>query len=494
MFLEKEGKHVHLQGLSRIGRVWSWIRGRDSGVPTEAELPKDTVTIRPTENASLVLTQKPPQLQRPVILVNGLARDAHEWNKLVPWLTSHPKNVFGGVYQCGKESAFQEAIKTSPKAKIFVIDPIDNLSSPRVIGSEIRRMIDHIVKETGSPKVDIVAHSQGGLNTLAALDQGEDQIGKVVSLATPWKGASIASLARTFDGMAGRKFENLLAPLGQDRGALLDLRPLENNDWLQGARDRLRVHETPPQFFSLIGSGTPTPGDLQDRVVPGDGFVSVESGLGMEGAQNYHLPPGDWKPGDDAFRGFHLLDVNHSGIVGNSEAFQKVGQILAGSEPRDALLSTSPAIPKRLSEKWLDAGEDLIHDHLRGEPNSQVCEWSPELDEIRGLRQKLVETDIDFRTAESRQTRGKWLSRVGAAGVLVGLAATGPIGILPGLALAGFGMKAWLGGEIQENQIVETQQNLESKTLELRKEIERDLKSKEEPRRTPLDELSLTRP
>ena len=463
---------MQIRGFSKLKQIFRILRDDGPSVPEQADLPKDTVTIKPLEDPTVALTHKPPTLRNPVILMNGLARDAHEWDKLVPWLTSNPENKFGAVYQKGGDSAFRESLRQEPEAKIFVLDPADNLSSPRVIGGEIRRMIDHIVKETGAEKVDIVAHSQGGLNVLAAVDQGEDQIGKVVSLATPWKGAAIASLARTFDGVAGHKMDNFLAPLGEDRGALLDLRPIQKNDWLRGAHERLQENEHRPQTYSLIGSGTPTPGGLRDRIVPGDGFVSVDSGLGVQGAQNFHLPPGDWKPGDAAFRGFHLMDVNHIGIVGHSTAFQVVGQALneqgVASEPPVSVGATE----KSVSQANLDHGEDLIHDHLRDIAKSRVEEWTPWLDEVHELRQDVVENDMDFRAADLRQSRGKWLSRIGAVGALVGVAVAGPIVALPGLALGGYGLQKWVRGALDENRAETAQGNLQSKAMTLQKEIE----------------------
>ena len=186
---------------------------KPSGAVQPGDLPKDTITVNPIESATESLTHKPGTLHRPVILINGLARDAHDWDKMVPWLTSNPDNEFGGVYQKGGDQAFEEAVKSNPKAKVFVLDPSDNLASPRVLGGEVRRMIDHILRHGKAEEVDLVGHSQGGLDILAAIDQGEDQIQNVVTLATPWKGAAVASVARRFDGLAGGTLGGVFAPV-----------------------------------------------------------------------------------------------------------------------------------------------------------------------------------------------------------------------------------------------------------------------------------------
>lgn len=448
----------------------------ESAIPTASELPADTVTIRPPENAQETLSHKPQALKNPVILVNGLARDAHEWDKLVPWLTSNPDNTFGGVYQAGKDAKFQARLRENPDAKVFALDPSNNLASPRVLAGEIRRMIDHLVRETGAQQVDVVGHSQGGLNTLAALDQGEDQIGKVVSIATPWKGAAIASLARTFDGMAGRKFESVLAPLGKDQGALMDIRPLHKNEWLRDATEHSKDRA---DFYSITGSGTPTIGAGDEgQVVAGDGFVTIDSGLGMPGAKNYHLRPGDWKPGDEAFRAFSLMDVNHLGVAGNSATFQTLENILtqATVKPQPALVRTPANTDSERVEYILDDGEDQIHDHLRAHTSEPFSSWTPLLDQTQDLRQSVVETELDLRAADLRQSRAKLTTGLAVAAGVAGAALLGPLALVPGVVGAGLGVTRYLQGRREEKKAETNLRQSLTEAQTLNSEIETRLK------------------
>lgn len=432
---------------------------KPSGAVQPGDLPKDTVTVNPLESATESLTHKPGTLHRPVILINGLARDAHDWDKMVPWLTSNPNNEFGGVYRKGEDQAFEEAVKSNPKAKVFVLDPSDNLASPRVLGGEVRRMIDHVLRHGEAEQVDLVGHSQGGLDILAALDQGEDQVKNVVTLATPWKGAAVASVARRFDGLAGGTLGGVFAPVGRDKGALFDLRPLPKNEWLQGVRERWQSRANNPQVSAISGSGTPTPGGQEGAsITAGDGFVSIQSGLGLPGAQTYHLAPGQWEPGDKNFRAFHSLDVNHLGIAGNSAAFKTVGQALTGqskSKPMRPDLNPTPKIP---AEANLDEGEDRIHDHLRANSQNEVKPWLPVLDEIQGVRQQIVDAQIDERAGDLKTKRAGWIVGAGLAAGAVGCYLGGALGSLPGAATALVGAhRMWSGVQEQKQaQLAQT--------------------------------------
>ena len=463
-------KILNLPGLSKLKSIFS---RRTESVPSPEELPQDTVTVRPLEDAREALTHKPGSLTRPVVLVNGLARNAHEWDKMVPWLTSNPENRFGGIYQQGHDQEFQQELQRDPGAQVFVFNPSNNLASPRVLAGELQRMIDHIVRATGAEKIDILGHSQGGLDILAAVDQGETHIGKAISFATPWEGAAVASLARTFDGMEGKKGEKLLAPLGHDQGALFDIRPLERNPWLQGAHSRLSENAHAPEFHSLSGSGTPTPGGKRGgSLVAGDGFVSIESGLGLPGASNYHLPPGDWAPGDKHFRAFNLMDVNHLGIVSNSAAFKTLGQILTTPDKNASeAAETSEALPRSATESLLDTGSQLIHAHVRQSNQVSLEPFYPLLNRTQELRQEQVESEMRTRAAELKKTRARWVTGLGTAAAVAGLAAAGPLAAIPGALAAGVGLVNFGLSKLREHRVARESSRLQNEARQLKDEI-----------------------
>lgn len=466
-----------LVSRSPISRLHSRIANKPDGHPNAGDLPQGTITVSPIKSPVESLTHKPEALERPVILINGLARDAHDWDKLVPWLTSNSQNEFGGVYKKGQDDQFASTVKDNPDAKVFVLDPSNNLASPRVLGGELRRMIDHVLRETGQKKVDLVGHSQGGLDILAALDQGEDRVEKVVTLATPWQGAAVASVARRFDGFAGGNLGGVLAPVGKDQGALLDLRPLEKNEWLKGAHSRWKARPEKPEVTSISGSGTPTPGGQEGaKLTAGDGFVSIQSGLGLPESHNYHLAPGQWDPGDQNFRAFHSLDVNHLGIAGNSTAFKTLGEVLAEKvvPPAESPQDKQPS-PKPPAEATLDQAEDLVHDHLRADFKKAFAPWVPVLDEIQDVRQVLVESDIRSRAAELKQSRAKWIVGAGLVTGAVGYCLAGTLGALPGAAatLVG-GYRMWDGAAAQKSELL-AQHDAAQLAVHLKDRVEAEL-------------------
>ena len=448
----------------------------DDGKAKNTDLPVDTVTVGPMPSAEVALTHKPEALKRPVILVNGLARNAQDWDKMVPWLASNPENSFGGVYQKGQDEAFSAKLKANPDNNIFAFDPSNNLASPRVLGGEVRRMIDHVIRETGTDKVDLVAHSQGGLDILAAVDQGEDDIGKVVSLATPWKGAAIASVARRFDSVTGGTLGGILAPVGKDQGALFDLRPIGDNPWLAGVHERWKAKTDKPEVSSISGSGTPTPGGTYGGgVSAGDGFVAIESGLGLPEAHNYHLTPGEWSPGDKDFRAFHSMDVNHIGIVGNSSAFKTVGEILSSEAKPPKEIPSDKPVPKSPIEQQLDIGANLIHDLLRDKPHESYGKWIGQLDDVQEIRQRVVDTENDLLAGELKEHRSKWIIGAGLAAGAVGAYFGGALGTLPGAVTVAVGASRFFDGLKMQKQATDVLLQTDRDAVQLRASIESDV-------------------
>ncbi len=84
--------------------------------------------------------------------------------------------------------------------EVYTIDFSDNIGSNTVNAEELSAKVEEILAETGEPKVDIVAHSMGGISTRYYIKYlgGEAKINDVVELGTPNHGTLVAFLGYMF--------------------------------------------------------------------------------------------------------------------------------------------------------------------------------------------------------------------------------------------------------------------------------------------------------
>lgn len=82
-------------------------------------------------------------------------------------------------------------------------------------GQQLAAQIKKIVKETGSAKVNIIAHSQGGLDARWAIAAGgiADKTASLSTLATPHFGTPLADQALAMSGPLGKKAMGLMMNL-----------------------------------------------------------------------------------------------------------------------------------------------------------------------------------------------------------------------------------------------------------------------------------------
>jgi triacylglycerol lipase len=119
----------------------------------------------------------PPDGYRPVIFVHGLG--------------GHPGNFFAlKTYFAGRG-----------RTRTYVVD-FGNASSFDVMVSHLRNVIDEVVERNAlgdDEKVDVVAHSMGGLITRLVVEDPEqrERIANLVTLGTPHVGSHLARLAAT---------------------------------------------------------------------------------------------------------------------------------------------------------------------------------------------------------------------------------------------------------------------------------------------------------
>ena len=119
----------------------------------------------PLQSSQATLTNEAPTLQRPVILIHGLAQGAETFYPLKLYLCSNSENVFGGVFKPGVDEELVAQLERTPNAKVFCLD-LPNHLAPPIDGEGIRglfRLVDLVRQHTGHDEFDVVAHSMGGL-------------------------------------------------------------------------------------------------------------------------------------------------------------------------------------------------------------------------------------------------------------------------------------------------------------------------------------------
>ena len=176
-------------------------------------------------NVQIVNAQKQ---SLPLILLHGYLENARVWDKWERLLK-------------------QDRITFFPVT--FTTD--DECGSAASHANDLQQIVQNISHLTGSEKVNIVAHSKGGLDARAYLSKGGDKVANLIMIGTPNAGVPIASL------------NSFCAP------AVWDLRPGASVD------DAPRNPNT--KYYTISGDWLPlTDGNLY---IPGpdDGLVSISS-------------------------------------------------------------------------------------------------------------------------------------------------------------------------------------------------------------------------
>ncbi|MCE9580220.1 MAG: triacylglycerol lipase [Deltaproteobacteria bacterium] len=128
----------------------------------------------------------------PVVLVHGLDGFQH----------IGPIDYFYGV----------AAALTADGVTVYA-PALDPYNSSEVRGAELLAFVRGVIAETGAARVDLICHSQGGLDCRYVASVAPDLIAHVVTIAAPHRGTPIADIAA----------EDLQGPTKQAVDALLNL-------------------------------------------------------------------------------------------------------------------------------------------------------------------------------------------------------------------------------------------------------------------------------
>ena len=202
-----------------------------------------------------VNAQRPDSNHLPILLIHGYAQDSSVWFSWKDWLTA---NHFSKVYP----------IKFSSNE----LD--DRCGSVVQHATKLKSIVDKILRDTGYQKVNIVAHSKGGLDArwYISTSGSTDKVANLIMIGTPNAGSILEFYENPF-------FTSC------PRGSGSDLFP-----WSQATNVRDRPENT--NYYTIAGDWLPNNpfciglDDGGECLVPGhdDGFVAVNS---VESSRDY---------------------------------------------------------------------------------------------------------------------------------------------------------------------------------------------------------------
>jgi len=320
---------VHIHHLaSRVVPVAAALQ-RSASLQEVCEGIEGAQPLEPIFLAEDALELQAPSLQRPVLLIHGLAQQADTWVNMKNFLCSNADNGYGGVYRSGEDEEFYRQQMGRFNQKVFVLNISDGLASPADTAQEVREALSKIRGATGHQKIDVVTHSMGSLQAREALRQGEDSIANLVMIAPPSQGAYGADLLLKMrkvgydhypEGRTGA-LEALRLEKGPLGGVSNEFLHELNQSWPE---DRQRLNSA----AIITGAGLPTPDRAWLGASDGDGMVALRR-AGLPDTPLYVAGDQGLQASDPNFRDFQMFRYNHLQIVSEAEVYRKVGQILA---------------------------------------------------------------------------------------------------------------------------------------------------------------------
>jgi pimeloyl-ACP methyl ester carboxylesterase len=109
----------------------------------------------------------------PILLIHGYMEDASIWNKWIDLLK-------------------KDGIPAASIYPITFIESDDKCGSAAEHAKELSNIIEQIKKETGQNKLNIVAHSKGGLDARVYLTNNTKDVANLIMIGTPNAGSPLA--------------------------------------------------------------------------------------------------------------------------------------------------------------------------------------------------------------------------------------------------------------------------------------------------------------
>ena len=141
-------------------------------------------------------------------------------------------------------------------ARVFVTE-VSSVNSSEVRGEQLITQIEQIVAITGKPKVNLIGHSQGGLDVRYVAAVRPDLVASVTTVGAPHAGSQVAEyLAANF--VNGGFTEDVIAQFGDGLGTIIGLLSGSSNPQDAIAAIRGTTWSGLASFNSRYPAGLPT--------------------------------------------------------------------------------------------------------------------------------------------------------------------------------------------------------------------------------------------
>src|SRR5262249_43999298 len=110
-----------------------------------------------------------------------------------PFILVHGLDGFKNVGPVEYFIGVAEALKADGHP-VFV-PQVDAYNSSDVRGAELQSFVENVLMQTGAAKVNLICHSQGGLDCRWVASNIGDRIASVTTIATPHHGTPLADIA-----------------------------------------------------------------------------------------------------------------------------------------------------------------------------------------------------------------------------------------------------------------------------------------------------------
>ena len=241
-----------------------------------------------------------------VLCVPGIAEDARNMDGIVQHLTETGVNENGGVIDCKhmaqltpekmaglSNDDLRHALGLPIDGNVFSLTYTHNGNSIVQNAKELGWATEIVARLTGQERVDLVAHSKGGLDARKYLEDPHEKVGKLITIGTPNKGSLLELPNFITGGIIGRFVLNI-----DDHGGSADLLPECVNPQLQELNRHTKQQEEAADIYSIATQH--------------DGVVALDSAL-LPGAQSYVLDG----------------DITHCGQTSDVAVQELVGDLLA---------------------------------------------------------------------------------------------------------------------------------------------------------------------